>query len=80
MLALEASVPIIPFYSQRIKGFAHRLVFSPPLMLHEQYRRDQTAEAMVPLYQFLEKTVRKVPEEWLYWFNVDERWMTDEQN
>lgn len=79
-LALEGRIPIIPFYCRRMKGFTHRLVFSSPLMLHEKYRPDQTAEAMVPLYQFLEETVRKVPEEWLYWFNVDERWMTDEQN
>lgn len=49
-------------------------------MLHEQYQKGQVAEAMEQLYSFLEETVRKVPQEWLYWFNVDERWTTEEHN
>ncbi|MED4584630.1 lipid A biosynthesis acyltransferase [Brevibacillus choshinensis] len=79
-LALDGKVPVIPFYCRRLRGFTHQLVFSAPLLLHEQYRKDQAAEAMEQLYSFLEETVRKVPEEWLYWFNVDERWTTEEHN
>jgi len=80
LLALQGEVPVIPFYCRRIKGFTHQLNFGAPVLLHEQYQAGQMAEAMEPLLQFLEETVRKVPEEWLYWFNVDERWTTEEHN
>ncbi|WP_312113388.1 lysophospholipid acyltransferase family protein [Brevibacillus reuszeri] len=79
-LALGGRVPVIPFYCRRMKGFRHELVFSPPIRLYEQYRMDQTAEAMEQLYRFLEESVKAVPQEWLYWFNVDERWTTEEHS
>lgn len=79
-LALQGKVPVIPFYCRRLKGFTHQCVFHPPLLLHEQYRTDQVAEAMEQLYPFLEETVRAVSEQWLYWFNVDERWTTEEHS
>lgn len=78
MLALEGNAPVIPFYCRRKKGFAHQLTFFAPLNLHEQYEKKQTAEAMEQLYSFLEDAVRAVPEEWLYWFYVDERWTTED--
>ncbi|QRG68718.1 lysophospholipid acyltransferase family protein [Brevibacillus choshinensis] len=79
-LALHGKATVIPFYCRRLKGFTHLCVFQPPLLLHEQFRTDQVAEAMEQLYPFLEDFVRAVPEQWLYWFNVDERWTTEEHS
>lgn len=80
MLALEGNAPVIPFYCRRRRGFSHQLNFFTPLILHEKYEKNQTAEAMEQLYPFLEDAVRAVPEEWLYWFYVDERWTTEEHH
>ena len=73
-LALEKKVPIVPFYGYRDGDFTHRLVFAPPYYAYEHYDREQVAEAMEPLFGFLENAIRNVPEQWLYWFNADERW------
>jgi lauroyl/myristoyl acyltransferase len=79
-LALEGKVPVLLFYGYRVSGFRHRLVFAPPLFLAERYGREQAGEAMKPLHRFVELVVRKVPEQWLYWFNVDERWAAESRN
>lgn len=74
MLSLEHKAPIIPFYGHRTHGFRHRLVFGPPIWLHEEFERNQVTDATSSLNLFLEQVVRQFPEQWFYWFNVDERW------
>ncbi len=74
LLALEYETPIIPFYGCRERGFTHRLVFAPPLPLHREFVRSERTLATNRLNHFLEDVVRRVPEQWLYWFNVQERW------
>ncbi|MDF2645492.1 MAG: lipid biosynthesis acyltransferase [Paenibacillus sp.] len=77
MLAIEHHVPVVPFYGYRVKGFKHRLVFSPPVNLHEQFEhsgRSERAEANLLLNAFMERVIREQPSAWFYWFNVHERW------
>jgi lauroyl/myristoyl acyltransferase len=76
-LSLDNQVPVIPFFGYRESGFRHRLVFGSPLSFHNRYKRDQAAEVMKPLIRFLEDAIRALPEQWLYWFNADERWLTE---
>lgn len=66
-IAIEQGVPVIPFYGKREKGFRHVMVFDKPLWLHETFTRKQREEA-------LERSIRAVPDQWFYWFNVHERW------
>ncbi|MFC5453093.1 lysophospholipid acyltransferase family protein [Paenibacillus aestuarii] len=74
MLALENKVPVVPFYSYRLKGFQHQLVFEKPLYLDEQFTRTQRSDANQVLNAFMEQAIREHPSEWFYWFNVHERW------
>ncbi|MCD1257449.1 lysophospholipid acyltransferase family protein [Paenibacillus athensensis] len=77
MLALELGTPVVPFYGQRLPGWRcsrHRLVFEPPLKLHEQFARHERRAANDLLHAFMEKVVRQTPAEWFYWFNAEERW------
>lgn len=73
-LALENRVPVVPFYGWREKGFCHRLVFEPPVLLHEKFQRQQRSEAVNELNIYMERAVARAPGQWFYWFNVDERW------
>lgn|GEM_PF-1093455 len=74
MLALENKVPVVPFYSYRVKGFRHQLVFEKPLYLNEQFTRAQRSDANQVLNAFMEQVIRRHPSEWFYWFNVHEHW------
>lgn len=73
-LAFENKTPVIPFYGFREQFFQHRLVFGSPVFLHEEYKAHQRAEATNKLNLFLEQVINSVPEQWFYWFNVNERW------
>lgn len=73
-LALKNQIPVIPFYGFREKLFQHRLVFGPPVFLYKEYKPHQRAEAINKLNLFLEQVVNALPEQWFYWFNVNERW------
>lgn len=73
-LALLQQSPVVPCFGERIGWGRHRLVFLPPLHLHERYTMRQREEAMQHLASVMEHMIRKVPEQWLYWFNVHERW------
>jgi phosphatidylinositol dimannoside acyltransferase len=72
--ALEQQVPIVPFYGFRRRRFEHRLVFEPPVFLHREYKPHERFEATNELNQRLESMILRAPEQWFYWFNVDERW------
>ncbi|OXM88255.1 lipid A biosynthesis acyltransferase [Paenibacillus rigui] len=74
LLSIENQVPVIPFYGFREQGFRHRLVFEQPLHLYASYERKQRGEATLLLNRFMEQAIRKVPDQWFYWFNADERW------
>ncbi|NPV91857.1 MAG: lipid A biosynthesis acyltransferase [Firmicutes bacterium] len=73
-LAFANQVPVIPFYGWRTKGFKHRLVLEPSRLLYERYPKNQRIEATGELNTFLETTIRRVPSQWFYWFNIHERW------
>lgn len=73
-LAFENRVPVVPFYGWRARGFKHRLVFESSRLLYERYQKNQRVEATNELNIFLETAIRRVPAQWFYWFNVDERW------
>ena len=73
-LSIEQHVPVIPFYGRREHGFVHCLTFEPPLHLYAGYERKQRGEATLLLNRFMERVIRSCPEQWFYWFNMDERW------
>jgi KDO2-lipid IV(A) lauroyltransferase len=75
LLALEQQVPVIPFYGFRLERFRHKMVFGPPIRLHEEFATSQRAEATDRLNQLMESVIEQtVPEQWFYWFNANERW------
>jgi len=77
MLALELGTPVVPFYGHRLRGrqrSRHRLVFEPPLALHEEFARSERQAANDRLHAFMEQVIRQAPAEWFYWFNAEERW------
>lgn len=74
VLGLEWHVPIVPFYGYRIDGCRHRLIFGPPIRLYEEFDPSQRREAANALNRTLERAIVRVPEQWFYWFQVDERW------
>lgn len=78
-LALDLKVPVVPFYGFRMKGFYHKIVFQEPIYLSDHYLKNQKAEATSYLNGFLEKIIKKVPTQWFYWFNCDERWENNSQ-
>jgi lauroyl/myristoyl acyltransferase len=74
VFALEKRTPVVPLYGYRERGFIHRLVFHPPLFLYKEVRPGQLREAMDRLNAVLEEMILQVPDQWFYWFNLDERW------
>jgi lauroyl/myristoyl acyltransferase len=78
VLALEKRVPVVPFYGYRERGFTHRLIFHSPLFLYKELRVDQRRKAVERLNGVLEEMIHQVPDQWFYWFNVDERWGKEE--
>jgi lauroyl/myristoyl acyltransferase len=79
LLSIEQQVPVIPFYGRRERGFRHHLIFEQPLHLYASYPRTQRAEATHLLNRFMEWVIRKHPEQWFYWFNVEERWEREKE-
>jgi len=77
-MALEDQVPIVPFFCYRNRG-CHHLVCDKPIHLNLFFRKHQLYEATCRLNLLLEKMIHQVPDQWLYWFNVDERWQDASQ-
>lgn len=73
-LALDFEIPVIPFYGYRSKGLQHKIVVKEPIYLHELFPRNKKAAATDFLNRLLEKNIIRVPAQWFYWFNADERW------
>jgi KDO2-lipid IV(A) lauroyltransferase len=79
--SLLQKVPVIPFYGLREGWFDHHLVFEPPVYLYEKYSAhsaEQKSQAADELSRIMERLVSRKPEQWLYWFNVHERWEAEE--
>ncbi|TBL80487.1 lipid A biosynthesis acyltransferase [Paenibacillus thalictri] len=74
MLSIEYGAPVVPFSGRRLNGEHHKLVFEQPLRLYELYDRSQRERASRHLSLFMEKVICRHPEQWFYWFNMDERW------
>ncbi|MCU6798055.1 lysophospholipid acyltransferase family protein [Paenibacillus sp. WQ 127069] len=77
LLSIDQRVPIIPFYGRRDQGFKHCLTFEQPLHLYACYLGSQRSEATQLLNRYMESVIRKHPEQWFYWFNVEERFKID---
>lgn len=73
MLALEQRVPVVPMYVTPGVGRMQHLHFMPPIRLYEQFGKGQRTEATYELNQILEKIIKRHPDLWFYWFNVEER-------
>lgn len=73
-LSLLQKAPVVPFYGKREGWYRHRLVFEPPVHLYEQFGMDRKSEALGELARIMERLITRVPEQWLFWFNVHERW------
>lgn len=80
MLALMEQLPVIPCYSFRQSYGRHSVVLEEPVWLHERYARNERAEAMLELNTRLEQMIMRKPEQWFYWFQTRERWITKEEN
>ncbi|MBO9610350.1 MAG: lysophospholipid acyltransferase family protein [Paenibacillaceae bacterium] len=78
ILSLLHKVPVIPFYGVREGWYDHRLVFEPAVHLYERYTTNQKAEALEELARIMERLIRRKPEQWLFWFNVHDRWAAAE--
>jgi KDO2-lipid IV(A) lauroyltransferase len=74
ILSLLHKVPVVPLVGLREGWYDHRLVFEPPVYLYEKYTTDQKSEASEELSRIMERLISRVPEQWLFWFNVHERW------
>lgn len=77
-LALDLQSPVIPFSGFRSHGFTHRLVFGEPIHLHKIFASSQRQEAALLLNHTMEQTILAHPEQWFYWFNLQERWEVKE--
>lgn len=75
-LALRQKVPIVPFVGLRHGWFRHHLLFEAPVCLHESYTAERKGDALRALAQTMERLILRAPQQWLYWFNVHERWDT----
>ncbi|MGE3277626.1 MAG: lysophospholipid acyltransferase family protein [Vicinamibacterales bacterium] len=73
-LALESGAPVVPLAGRRVNWRRHRMVFMPPLELAARYRPEERRLAQDAITRVMEATIRDAPDQWLYWFNVDERW------
>jgi KDO2-lipid IV(A) lauroyltransferase len=76
-LSLRLRVPIVPFAGTRDSWSSHRMLFKPPLHLYERYGSAQRDEAMGEVARLLEQLILEAPHQWLYWFNVHERWTAE---
>jgi KDO2-lipid IV(A) lauroyltransferase len=73
-LALESGAPLVPLAGKRLSWRRHRMAFMPALDLAGRYRPDEKFLALDEIARVMETIIRDAPDQWLYWFNVDERW------
>lgn len=73
-LAFESGAPIVPLAGRRASWRRHRMTFMPALDLASRYRPDEKQPALDETARVMETIIRGAPDQWLYWFNIDERW------
>lgn len=73
-LALASGAPIVPLVTWREHWRRHALRLEAPIALHERFTSTQRSEALRELGTVLERLILQRPDQWLYWFNVHERW------
>lgn len=73
-LALESGAPIVPLAGKRLSWRRHRMAFMPALDLAARYQPDERSLAIDETARVMETIIRDAPDQWLYWFNIDERW------
>ncbi len=74
MLALRTGAPVVPLHGRRMHGLRHRLTFGEPIRLQTQFGQHERMAATRHLNGVLEGMIASSPSQWLYWFNVHERW------
>ncbi len=80
MLSLEGKVPIIPMLGYRKKRFKHDIQFYAPVYLYQKWSPSQRSQAINELNEWLEEMVKTKPDQWFYWFNVNERWENENED
>jgi KDO2-lipid IV(A) lauroyltransferase len=73
-LALRLDVPVVTFYTRRESWFRHVIHFDPPISLRERHGPHGVTAAAVEVSHAMEEAIRHTPEQWIYWFNLHERW------
>jgi KDO2-lipid IV(A) lauroyltransferase len=73
-LALASGAPIVPLAGARVSWRRHRMAFMPALDLAARHGPDAKARALGATARAMETIIAETPEQWLYWFNIDERW------
>jgi KDO2-lipid IV(A) lauroyltransferase len=73
-LALESGAPVVPMAGARLTWRRHRMTFMPALDLAGRYGPDGKGRALEEIARAMETIIREAPDQWLYWFNIDERW------
>jgi KDO2-lipid IV(A) lauroyltransferase len=73
-LALASGAPIVPLVTWREHWRRHAMRFEAPIALHERFTPAQRPAALRELAAVLERLILQRPDQWLYWFNVHERW------
>lgn len=72
-LALDCRVPIVTMYGMRTRYFRHHMQFNPPWHVYERFEKHQREEVTAQCNSFMETVIRRVPSQWLYWFDAHER-------
>lgn len=77
-LALEKGIPVIPFYTRRESWFRHVVHFDAPLRLRDKHGPGGLMAAAEELTRAMEDAIARTPEQWIYWFNLHERWAAEQ--
>lgn len=74
VLALESGAPVVPLTGKRVSWRRHRMTFGAPLDLAARFTSRERQAALDETVRAMEQAIREAPDQWLYWFNIDERW------
>lgn len=77
-LALESGAPIVVLAGKRLSWRRHKMTFAPAIDLAARYDGRDGQQALDEIARAMEPAIRDAPDQWLYWFNIDERWRNAE--
>jgi KDO2-lipid IV(A) lauroyltransferase len=73
VLAVRTRTPVVPIFTRRERGGAHRVVIGPPLPLPDGGGSDAVAELTARCTAEIEAAIREAPDQWLW---IHHRWRT----